>query len=155
MKKNELPITSMVCQEEERGFSKEGSELKVKRKSLLFKKGYCIQQKITIFIQSFYSRGMTDDQLPVTPTTQSEFITSLTSPYQKPQTSELEMEVFNLKARYKTHTHTHTGRLSTPWHGLTAVQGCRVQTTQISCRMRSLQYVGNRRKTTYQAYYTL
>lgn len=36
---------------------------------------------------------------------------------------------------------------------LTAVQGCKIQTTQITRRMPSLQYVGNPRKTTYRAYW--
>lgn len=81
---------------------------------------------------------------------------------QKTQTSELEMEAFNSEAfhgRTHTHTlthkHTHSGSLSTPCCGLTAVQCCRIQTTQISCRMRSLQYVGNQRWTTYQTFYPL
>lgn len=40
-----------------------------------------------------------------------------------------------------THTNIHTPRdcLSTPCPGLTAVQGCRIQTTQISCRIGGLQ----------------
>lgn len=74
------------------------------------------------------------------------------------------MEVFNSYAFHwtthtlihrLTHTHTDAGSLSTPCRCLTAVQGCRIQTTQISCRMWSLQYVGNWHKTTYHAFYLL
>lgn len=62
--------------------------------------------------------------------------------------SEFEMEAVTWKAFHGTAQPPSGSSV----HVLTAVQGYKSQTTQISCRMWSLQYAGNQRKTTFHFY---
>ncbi len=134
----------------------------IKGKSVLKVTIYCFSkellhstEKISIFIQNLYSGRLTNDLLPCR-FKYATWIYHLSDINLVRNNTGIRNGSVQLKGkRQHTYTHTPIGSLSTPCHGLTAVQGCRIQTTQISCRMRGLQYVGNRCKTAYHAYYPL